>query len=439
MFRITIALLFLVLGMTLISSASFSQALADNDRNDQVEGAVFVATNSVDDVRGNEMVMYHRAKDGTLDIVGRFPTGGQGSGPGTRFRGDGLGSGNSIVLSKNHKFLFTVNAMSNSVSAFRVHKHGLELTDVVDSGGEFPVSVAVHNRLVYVLNSGGDGNITGYKMSRKGELTRLEGSTRGIDANQSNPPDALFNPAQVSFTPKGKQLVVTIKDGPDIPEATGPGRILVFSVGRNGRPSDEPVITESDNRGPFAFSFDDNGNLIVADFVGGPELTGAATSYKINDDGTLDVISLAVANGQIDSCWIVNNGRFAYAANFGTNNISSYTVGDDGSLTLLAEEAAHTDTNGASDLGAFPIDLGVSKDGRFLYLVQPGAGKIGAWKINNDGSLTDIGEFGGLEPTPDIPDSVFIDPFSLDGGSPAGIAIADFGGGDDDDDEENDN
>ena len=60
-------------------------------------GAVFVSTNAVDDVRGNEVVMYERAADGTLTLVGYFPTGGQGSGPGTRFRADGLGSANAVV------------------------------------------------------------------------------------------------------------------------------------------------------------------------------------------------------------------------------------------------------------------------------------------------------------------------------------------------------
>jgi hypothetical protein len=38
-------------------------------------GAIFVMTNSTDPVRGNEIGMYDRSKDGDLSLVGFFPTG----------------------------------------------------------------------------------------------------------------------------------------------------------------------------------------------------------------------------------------------------------------------------------------------------------------------------------------------------------------------------
>ena len=229
--------------------------------------------------------------------------------------------------------------MSNSLSVFRVHKSGLALTDVVDSGGEFPNSVTVRSNRVYVMNSGNDGNLTGFKLHGDGTLSPIASSTRDLDGNQSNPPDALFNHATISFTPDGKFLVVSIKDGPAIEGSTGPGRILTFRM-RLGLPSATPVITTVDNRGPFGFDFDDHGNLLVAEFVGGPNLTGAAGSYRINDDGSLTEITVGVGNDQIDTCWLITNGDYAYGSNFGTDNISSYTVGEDGSLTLLNPTAA---------------------------------------------------------------------------------------------------
>ena len=381
-------------------------------------GAVFVATNAYDPVRGNEIVMYRRASNGVLTLVGYFPTGGQGSGPGTRFRGDGLGSAWVVVLSKNREWLFVTNAGDNTVSVFRVHKRGLELRYVGNSGGIFPNSVTVYKNRVYVLNSANAGNITGFQMNGQGQLTPIIGSTRTLNANQTFPPDALFNPAGISFTPNGKQIVVTIKDGPPIPEATGKGRILVFNVSNQGMPNNTPVVYEGNNNGPFGFDFDDDGNLLVADFVGGPEanggLTGAASSYKINADGSLTVISNNVADNQVDTCWLVTNGKYAYGSNFGTDNISSWTVGEDGTLTLLAGSAATT-----VGTGVFPLDLQVTPNGKFLYLVQPGNGKVGMWAINSDGSLTSLGAVGGLEPTPATEPAEY---FSEIGGSPAGIA-----------------
>jgi 6-phosphogluconolactonase len=410
MFR-KIGMLFAAFAMIVAAALSLTtQAAARGDA-----GAVFVATNAYDTVRGNEIVMYNRVADGRLTIAGYYPTGGLGSGPGTRFRGDGLGSGNSVQLSRDHQWLLVTNAGTDDVSVFRVRKDGLELRDVEPSGGLFPNSVAIHNNIVYVLNSGNDGNITGFTLDKDGRLTPIPGSTRDIDANQSYPPDALLNPATIAFTPNGRQLVVTIKDGPAIPEATGKGRILVFNLDHHNLPSAQAVVYEGNNNGPFGFDFDEKGNLLVADFVGGPNLTGAASSYRINPDGSLKVISNNVANGQIDTCWLVTNGKFAYGSNFGTDNISSYTVGADGSLTLLNGSAATT-----GEANSFPIDLGITPNGRFLYLVEPGVGKIGMWRINGDGSLTSLGAVGGLEPTPPTEPSAY---FMHTGGSPAGIDV----------------
>src|SRR5262245_3659353 len=71
-------------------------------------GAVFVATNhnntsptAPPGEPANQVVMYSRAADGTLSLLGRFDTGGQGSGPSVRFAGDGLGSSHSVQVSQN--------------------------------------------------------------------------------------------------------------------------------------------------------------------------------------------------------------------------------------------------------------------------------------------------------------------------------------------------
>ena len=377
-------------------------------------GALFVASNSFDALRGNEVIMYRRAADGLLTLIGHFPTGGQGSGPGTRFRGDGLGADGSVTLSKNHRWLFVTNAGSNQVSVFRVYRHGLELRSVVDSGGLFPNSVTVRKNAVYVLNSGNDGNITGFKMDGQGHLTPLADSTRDLNGNQSYPPDALYNHAGVEFSPDGDHLVITIKDGPPIPEATGPGRILVFTVD-NRLPSAAPVIDEGTNNGPFGFTFDRKGRLLVSHFVGGVGLTGAASSYEIEDDGSLEEISLNVSDGQIDTCWLVTNDDYVYGSNFGSDTISSWTLDDDGELELLDATAATT-----VGVGTFPIDLGITPNGEYLYLVQPGNGKVGMWAINDDGSLTSLGEADGLEPTAATEPTEY---FTHMGGSPAGIAV----------------
>jgi 6-phosphogluconolactonase len=397
-------------------------------------GAVFVGTNHNNTQAtnpgepANQVAMYRRAADGSLALLGFFDTGGQGSGPSVRFAGDGLGSSHSVQLSQDRRFLFVANAGSNSVSVFRVLADSLRLTEVEPTGA-FPNSIAQSGNLVYVLNGSGVGSIQGFRLSARGTLTPIPGSVRPIQANQDPVrPDTLFNPTQISFTPNGRQLVVTIKDGPAaglLPNVvpTGPGRILVFNVDGNGRPSANFRQTNVNNLGPFGFSFDRRGNLIVALFVGGPNLTSSVGSFRIRPNGTLLPITPVVTNTQLDSCWVENNGKFAYCANYTSGTVSSYRIGNDGSLTLLAAVAGTTDDLPGGDgkrQGSTPLDIRLSPDGRFLYDVLPGSGRVAAWRIGSDGSLQKIGEFPGL------PDTVNGDsaPFEYGpGGSPAGIDV----------------
>jgi 6-phosphogluconolactonase len=405
-------------------------------------GAVFVGTNHANTSDAgepaNEVTMYRRAADGRLTLVGSFATGGQGSGPGQRFAGDGLGSGNSIQLTQDKRRLLATNAGSDTVSVLGVRPDGLDLLDVEPTGDgsqghRFPNSVAQHGSLVYVLNAGDEGSITGFRLSRRGELRPIPGSTRALDANQTRfAPDALSNPTQVSFTPDGAKLVVSIKDGPAagfVPgfTPTGPGRVLVFDVGRDGRPSANAVRTDLGNRGPFGFSFDRRGNFLVAQFVGGgvevidgvETLAGAAGSYRIEADGSLAPITATVSDHQVDTCWLVNNGRYAYGANYSSGTISSFRIGRDGSLSLHESVAARTEHPG-NQQGSTPLDLRTSPDGRYLYMVEPGAGKVGAWRIGADGRLTALGEYAGLPQTVDG-DHAPADFSAL--GSPAGIDV----------------
>jgi 6-phosphogluconolactonase len=404
------------------------------------DGAVFVGTNhnNTSDASepANQVVMYRRAADGQLSLVDAFATGGQGSGPSQRFAGDGLGSGNSLRLSADNRWLFVANAGSNTLSVMAVASDGLTLVDIVPTGdggrnARFPNSVTQFGDLVYALNGADDGSITGFRLAEDGKLSPLADSTRLLDANQARfAPDPLANPTQVQFTPDGKHLVVSIKDGPAegfVPDfaPSGPGRVLVFGVDENGLPSREYVQTDFANRGPFGFGFGPDGQLLIAEFIGGgletidgvETLGGAAGAYRIEPDGALAAITAGVPNHQIDTCWLVNNGRYAYGTNYTSGTVSSYVIGDDGGLTLLESVAGQTE-HPENVQGSTPLDARISQDGHFLYVVLPGSGKVAGWAIADDGSLRKLGEYAGLPRTVDG-DHAPADFTAL--GSPAGI------------------
>jgi 6-phosphogluconolactonase (cycloisomerase 2 family) len=182
--------------------------------------------------------------------------------------------------------------------------------------------------------------------------------------------------SQVGFDPEGKSLVVTDRAN---------NEILVYPVHRNGRPGMNPAVSMSNGPVPFAFIFDRRGHLLVVE-VG----SNAVSSYNILHNGTLQVISPSVANGQTASCWIAGNKRgYVYTANPGTSSISAYKLkAGNGKVTLL---------NGTAGGGNTPLDLAISVNGRFLYALDPGSGAIDMFQIKRDGSLTDLGTVtGGL-------------------------------------------
>ena len=121
---------------------------------------VFVQNNST---TGNQVFAYDRAPNGTLSLAGTYATGGVG-GVLAGSVVDHLASQGSLTYDRRHGLLYAVNAGSNSVSVFAVIHDRLYLRQILPSGGSFPVSVAVHNDLVYVLNARNGGSVQGYRV-----------------------------------------------------------------------------------------------------------------------------------------------------------------------------------------------------------------------------------------------------------------------------------
>lgn len=331
-------------------------------------GAVYTMTNAA---TGNEILAFDRAPDGTQSPAGTFATGGAGSGS-TLSNAQG-----ALVLSGRQPedgvtrgpngLLFAVNAGSDQISVFAVENDGLRLVDVEPSGGDMPISIAVHGRLVYVLNNI-TGNISGFLLDSKGDLTPIPGSSRPVSGGGA------AAPAQVAFAPDGERLVVTGK-------ATNV--IDTYVVGRGGLVSG-PHASPSNGMTPFGFAFDRRGTLVVSEAFGGAANQGALSSYRIGD-GRLGTVSASVRDHQSAPCWVVitSDGRLVYTTNTASGTISSYSLGHDGTLTLL-ESIAGT-TNGG------PTDAALTKGGRYLYALAPGTGTIGTFEVQANGALASVG------------------------------------------------
>jgi 6-phosphogluconolactonase len=328
-------------------------------------GAVYVSTNST---TGNEVLVFPRAGDGTLGAPRAFATGGLGT-------GGGLGNQGAVVLNHASHRLFVANAGSNEVSVFAVVPGGLELLDRVGSGGTLPVSIAVHRSLVYVLNAGGTGNMSGFVLDRDDNLGLIAGSPRPLSSSSA---DA----AQVAFSPDGGLLVVTEK-------ATNV--IGTYTVGANGLATG-PDAQPSAGATPFGFAFSRQGTLVVSEaFAGGPDAS-ALSSYRASPVGALNAISLSVGTTETAACWVVitGDGRFAYTSNTGSGTISRYGLSRAGELTLLDPDGVTATTM------AGPIDLALTRNDRFLYSLDSGGGAISAFGVKADGSLAPLAGASGL-------------------------------------------
>ncbi len=384
-------------------------------------GAVYAMTNAIGN---NEITVFSRASDGSLTLVQTIATGGGGSGF-QRQGIDSLGSQGGLILDKAHQHLFAVNTETQqannddcqmgTISSFVVGSDGtLTLAGEVSSGGLFPASLTVDGNQLYVLNAGGPGttpacgvapNITGFTVGTDGVLTAIAGSTQPIDPGTcdggnfgpgfecgQNPPAFPRSPAQIGFTPTGDFIIVTVKST---------NTIYVFPRDDDGRPLAPTLYQYSGPNQPtyFGFSFDKNGNLLVAEAFGASATipapdAGSVSSFAISRrTGTLTPISASVPNEQTTPCWaVVDPNGHLFVSNNNSDSISSYTIGTDGSLILLDKAAA-------TSVGSGPNDMMLVTDkfnSSFLYANNSGNGTVGAWKVGADGALTPIGTYAGL-------------------------------------------
>ena len=333
-----------------------------------MSAAVYVQAN---DATENEVIMFSRAKDGALAPVGRYSTGGRGTGV------PHLASAGSVVLGDDGRWLLVVNAGSDELSLFAVQPDGLRLADRVGSGGSGPTSVAVSSALVYVLNNG-TPNISGFHLV-DGKLIALAGSARPLSGADADP-------AQISFTPGGGALIATER---------GTDTISSYVVDQRGY-AQGPTTIKSSGQTPYGFGLTKDGSLIVSEAFGGAMGAAAASSYAVSGAAQLTMWSGSVGDTRSEVCWVAltNDDRFAYVTNFGDGTVSCYEIAADGRLRL------HDPVAGSARRGEKGLrDEAISGDGRYLYAIDADAQKLFGWAVGQGGHLTPAGQFGGVRGT----------------------------------------
>ncbi|MEO8467681.1 MAG: beta-propeller fold lactonase family protein [Gammaproteobacteria bacterium] len=340
-------------------------------------GMVYVMTNAS---AGNQVVVYLRDRQGRLAPLhnGAVSTGGLGGSANAAI--DPLGSQGALTYDDDAQMLFAVNAGDNTVAALDTSGYGFRpaLRQVVASGGFIPVSLAVSEDRLYVLNAGGSGSVTTFAIARGAGLRQIGVLDLKLPpAATAIPFDQVGAPNQVGVDALARHLVVT---------HVGGGEVLTVGLDDSGVPSGSITSTASPGAGPFSFGVTRFGSILVAEAA-----SGSVSAFD-PPSGTdpLKATASAVPTGQAATCWIVvHDDGFAYVSNTGSNTLGMYTWTRTGHLQLVAGAAATA--SGA------PTDLTLANGGGFLYSLDAGSGSISGFAISpNNGALRRVETQGGL-------------------------------------------
>jgi 6-phosphogluconolactonase (cycloisomerase 2 family) len=319
----------------------------DKENTQNTDGFVFTMSNALS---GNELIQYKINTDGSLSLEATMATMGLGTGA-------NLSSQGSVILSADKRFVFVVNAGDNSLSSFLIMPTGvMTFVGKYNLQGIRPISITQRGNLVYVLCSEGATGVSsfeGFVLSSSGVLTAIPNS------KQTFPIDV--NPAQISFV-YNNVLVVSER-------ATNQLSSYNLDPTTNISISSQNIITS--HVYPYGFAVNSLGQIFVTE----ASASSSVSSYLVSPAGVLSSIS-TLSNAQAGACWAAINSTstICYSSNAGANTISSFAISATGTLTT---------TQTAIDLGVgnSPLDIGLSSNDKYLYVLAGTSDKILPFKV----------------------------------------------------------
>lgn len=348
--------------------------MAMNDMTQLDASFVYTLDN---DTGRNSVAVYRRSSDGSvMPLVGSpFNAGGKG------LSGGDIDEQGAIRVAG--KYVLAVNPGSDTIAVFEKTPRGLLHVEgsPFPSMGSTPLSLTVHDDLVYVANQAAEfanpqslPNITGFRLMDDGKLMPIPKSTVTLPKG--------MGPAQVELSQHGKLLVATAgfqADGGD------GSRIYTFRVLDDGtlKGGQNSPIKPEGSTGTVGFSINPAGDHI---FVSTFKNSGVVVFQVDPETAAISQHGMPVENDQRAACWtaLAKDGQTLYVGNFVSNSISVYDVASNGHLTLLGSIPRRGATNKDTK------DIELSCDGHFLYAVGSGERQISIFKIESNRLLTEL-------------------------------------------------
>ena len=305
----------------------------------------------------------------------------------------GTANPQSIAVDTAGKFAYVANVGCNGgvvgyVDMYAINPTTGALTFIgppassQDSGAN-SVTVDPIGKFAYVANLGDDESSDGSVITYA--INATTGALTPTGAITGNCP-GLCVPGSVAVDPSGKFAYVPNGDG------IVPNNVAMYTINATtGALTSIGVISVEgfansvtvDPSGKFAYVATPNSTFGAA---------GSVSMFVINATTGALTSTGTIAAGTAPASVVVDpTGKFAYAANSGSNDISMYTIdATTGALTSIGTIAA----------GADPVSVVVDPSGKFAYAADFGANNVAMYTINvTTGALTNTGTIA-VSPSP---------------------------------------
>ena len=330
----------------------------------------------------NELVAYRMDPNSgaLLQLVGSPITAGQ--------------SVQSLVIHPSNKFLYAANsgATPNGTVSLLTISSGGGLTEVTPRQivGTAPTLLVMDpsGSFLYVANSGSfDISVFSVNASTGALTLVLQCPTSSPSCGQQTAPVGV-SALNMELSPSGNTLWVTGQVGTQ-------GFIQEFPVSKGviGAPvSGSPFLT---GNGPYGLAIDSGGtHLYTAN-----KIDNSISAFSINSAGALTLISTTAETftGPV-ALFIDKSGKYMYVANQqSSGNLAAYSIGSNGSLTVLSNSPFAT--------GPQPSFITGDSSGKYLFVGNQSTPVIQSFSLDPaTGTLTSVNSYS----VPGTPTSIAI-------------------------------
>jgi len=391
------------------------------------QAASFVYTETENTNPGqNAVVAYRRNSDGRVTEIGSFKT------DGTGVADNGLlgpqDSDKEVIASPDGRLLFAVNQGSNSIAVFRVHGDGsLQLVHdtAVGSGGTEPVSLAIANGRLYVVNRGDEvqgqagtiaPTITVFNIAHHGVLTQDLAATTTLPVGLSPSQVLISSTSNLAFvdtfTPPPLNNVTEANEVVPF-QIAADGKLIPISSGGVGDPVTPPLL--------LGLAQDPGKNIIYAGLTGASQV-GVFTFDRAGNLKLADTVSVQ-GHGP---CWatVSADGKFLYTADTGTNSVGVFSLADPLHPVQIQEfvlGGPQNSTGTAAPRETTDFEFSLDPSGKTLYVIDHQTDAAGTFPQGNALHVLSVAPDGTLSESAGSP--LFLPSDIPAGADPQGAAV----------------